>query len=151
MSGKKKNYWRCRKQCAEGNNNEETERKKKKRRNKEKVTISCPIGSIAGGRVGTIVRVGGGMCLRVCEACVRAAWCVSLGGGGDKRTGCTALEECVQPGGTSVKLIPPSLPPLHHFLFSPLAFIQSPLRCPFPPCMGQQSHRQQEGEICKLR
>lgn len=69
------------------------------------------MGTIVGGGGG-----GGGGCLRVCEACVRAAWCVSLSGGGDERTGCTALEECVQPGGTSVKLIPPSSAPL---FFSP--------------------------------
>ncbi len=78
------------------------------------------------------------VCLRVCEACVRAAWCVSLGGGGDERTGCTALEECVQPGGTSVKLIPPSSAPL---FFSPslLASASPPLSLPSLHGTAQQS------------
>lgn len=84
-------------------------------------------------------RCGSGPCLcEECEACIRAAWCVSSGGGGDQRTGCTAPEECVQPGGTSVKLSPPSS--------APLSSLPS-LSCPrsalsarhLPPETGQQS------------
>lgn len=83
--------------------------------------------------------VGGGTCggcvFELCGSCVRAAWCVSLDGGGDERTGCTALEECVQPGGRSAKLIPPRL----------LA-VSSPLSL---PSLSGTSVTQ--GEIRKLR
>lgn len=59
--------------------------------------------------------------------CVRAVCALGLGGGGDYGTGCTALEECVQPGGTPVKLIPPWSAPLS---LLPLSICQSPLFCP---------------------
>ncbi|KAJ4935555.1 hypothetical protein JOQ06_017087, partial [Pogonophryne albipinna] len=52
----------------------------------EQKLLCCEPSEYAGGRVGTIVAAshwggGGGLCLRVCEACVRAAVCEPCRGG----------------------------------------------------------------------
>lgn len=118
-------------------------------REKERVTISCPVGSISPEEEWAPLWVEVQGLEGVRPVYVQRGEC---DGGGDEGTGCTAPEECVQPGGTSGTLVPPSLPPSS----APLSLL--PVFCPStsspplccrrpiaPSSLGQRSPRQERG------
>lgn len=107
--------------------------------------VSCCAGRAA-GRVGTAVGV---VRVQLC-VCVRGAYVQrgALGGGGGGGRECAAEqdapppEECVQPGGTCVELIPPSSAPLSPSLrrLSLCALLSRPET-------GRRSHTCSETEV----